>query len=76
MADEEREVRGLMDFARNLAIGFIRRDEGREGDDAAVGKQLRHLAHTADVLRTVCAIGEHGMETDEMRIEDLGLLHR
>ena len=47
------EVARLHDRAHLIAVGAVRRDEGRQRHDAGVGEELRDLADAADVLGAV-----------------------
>jgi hypothetical protein len=47
------EIAGLHERAHLVAVGPIRRDEGRDGDDAGVGEELRDLADAPDVLGAI-----------------------
>ena len=61
--------------AHLVAVGAVRRDEGRERDDAGVGEELRDLADAADVLGAVLGREAEVLVeavADVVAVEDVG----
>jgi len=64
-----------MEFSGNIPVGLVWRDEGRNRDDACIGKQLGDFTNPSDVLIPVLLAETKVLiqtEPDVIPIESIG----
>lgn len=73
---DEGKVGLLVELSGSVSVLLVWGDEGRQGDDAGVGKELRHLGDSSDVLVSVLLAEAQVLvqaESDVVTVESVAL---